>query len=138
MVAMPYQLVFDELQFYDPGKNGISVPVILKLGDLSVISTAKIDSGASHCILERYLGEELGLRIEDGYRQATSTVTGSFITYGHELTLSVLGFEFDSMIYFAEDESFTRNVLGRQGWLNKIRLGIVDYEGKLYLSRSDT
>jgi hypothetical protein len=27
-----------------------------------------------------------------------------------------------------------RNVLGRRGWLDRVRLGIVDYESALYLS----
>ena len=35
---------------------------------------------------------------------------------------------------FAEDENFSRNVLGRQGRLDRVRLGLVDYEGKLCLS----
>jgi hypothetical protein len=138
MVKMPYQLNFDELHHYDSGKSGISIPVILRLGNLMVKFDAKIDTGSSHCGFQRYLGEDLGINIESGNRQATGTVTGSFITYGPEVTLSVLGFEFDSTVYFAEDESFTRNVLGRQGWLNRMRLGIVDYEGRLYLSRNDS
>jgi hypothetical protein len=37
-------------------------------------------------------------------------------------------------VYFAADAAFSRNVLGRQGWIDRIRLGLVDYEGKLYLS----
>lgn len=41
------------------------------------------------------------------------------------------------MIYFADDSSITRNVLGRHGWLDRIVLGIVDYEGKLLLSGYD-
>jgi hypothetical protein len=49
----------------------------------------------------------------------------------------VLGIETTTTVYFAADEAFTRNVLGRQGWLNVIRLGLVDYEGKLYLSHYD-
>jgi hypothetical protein len=28
-------------------------------------------------------------------------------------------------------------VRGRVGWLNQLRVGLVDYEGKLYLSRYD-
>lgn len=30
--------------------------------------------------------------------------------------------------------SFPRNVLGRQGWLNQVRLALIDYDGKLFLS----
>ena len=56
-------------------------------------------------------------------------------TYGHELTLETLGYSCDVTVYFAAHESFTRNVLGRRGWLDQVRLGIVEYESKLYLSR---
>jgi hypothetical protein len=59
------------------------------------------------------------------------------MAYGHELTLSALGYQFDVTVYFAADQSFPRNVLGRHGWLQQLRLGIVDYDGKLYASRYD-
>lgn len=62
---------------------------------------------------------------------------GSFDAYGHTLTLETLGYSFDVTVYFAAHESFTRNVLGRRGWLDQVRLGIVEYEGRLYLNRYD-
>jgi hypothetical protein len=51
------------------------------------------------------------------------------------LTLETLGYSFDVMVYFAKAEAFTRNVLGRRGWLDQLRLAIVEYDGKLYLSK---
>jgi hypothetical protein len=42
--------------------------------------------------------------------------------------------EFNAIAYFAQDESFDRQVIGRFGGLDNLRVGIVDYEGKLYLS----
>ena len=42
------------------------------------------------------------------------------------------------MVFFAEDENFRRNVLGRNGWLDRVVIGINDYDGKLYLSRYET
>ena len=33
--------------------------------------------------------------------------------------------------------AFGRNILGRRGWIDVLRLGIVDYEGALYVSRYD-
>jgi len=53
---------------------------------------------------------------------------------GHSVTLSVLGYDFDCVVYFAESQSYNRDVLGRQGWIDRIRVGLVDYDGKLYLS----
>lgn len=111
--------------------------VALKLYERSVSFAAKVDTGSTYCIVERKHGEALGLVIETGLLQPISTVTGRFVTYGHQLTLCIADFEFDSMIYFADDPAVTRNVLGRHGWLDRIVLGIVDYEGKLLLSRYD-
>ena len=54
--------------------------------------------------------------------------------YLHEVNLSVAGLECSAFVGFAEDTGFRRNVLGRRGFLEQITLGLVDYEGQLYLS----
>lgn len=48
--------------------------------------------------------------------------------------MAVLGLAYDTTVYFADDPQFGRNVLGRQGWLDCVQLGLIDYDGKLYLS----
>jgi hypothetical protein len=68
-------------------------------------------------------------------RQSFSTATGTFVAYGHEVTLKVADFEFNTVAFFAVDAEVKRNVLGRFGWLDRVVLGLVDYDGKLYLSR---
>ena len=134
---MSYQLNFHLLHNYDAGKSGITVPVTLRAGGASVALNAKIDTGATYCIFQRLYGEHLGLDIKRGHDQLVSTPTGSFAAYGHAAGLSVLGFEFDAMVYLAADDSFSRDMLGRHGWPNRMQLGIVDYEGKLYLDRTE-
>jgi len=127
-------LSFDETYFYDTLKSGITVPVVLRLDGDTVDFEAKIDTGAENCVFERIHGERLGVEIESGRKQIFSTAAGIFTAYGHELTLSVLDTETVSTVYFAKEESFTRNVLGRQGFLDRVKLGLIDYEGKLLLS----
>lgn len=39
------------------------------------------------------------------------------------------------MAFFAVDEWFNRDVLGRHGWMQQLKLGVVDYEGKLYVGQ---
>ena len=73
--------------------------------------------------------------VETGTPLRLSTLTGTFDAYGHMLTVETLGYSFNVTVYFAAHESFTRNVLGRRGWLDQVRLGIVEYESKLYLRR---
>lgn len=132
---MPYSLTFDHLIKYDTGQTGIPVEVTLLADHLETTITAKIDTGASHCIFERKYGEALGFSIETGVRLQFGTATGTFIAFGHSVTLSIFNEVFDVMVFFAMDENFNKNVLGRRGWLDLIQLSILDYEGKLYLSR---
>jgi hypothetical protein len=134
---MAYQLSFSQALNYSAGQPGITVPVILSLDRVKVECEAKLDTGASLCIFAREHGERLGLKVDDGIRQAVGTVTGSFVVYLHEVSLSVAGMEFDALVGFAEDEGFRRSVLGRRGFLEQVNLGLVDYEGRLYLSRYD-
>jgi hypothetical protein len=134
---MPYSLSFRERFDYDTSQIGITVPVVLSLGYERVKILAKVDTGAENCIFQREYGEELGIDIGAGVPKQFSTATGSFLTYGHEVTLSSMGYEFNVMVYFSFDYRFIRNVLGRQGWLEQMRLGIVHYDGQLYASRYD-
>ena len=125
---------FAKLYEYNTLKIGITVPVRLFLDGETVIFEAKIDTGAENCIFERIHGARLGLVIESGEKQIFSTTTGTFVAYAHEVALTVLEIEIFTKVYFAEDENYRRNVLGRQGWLDCVKLGLIDYEGKLLLS----
>ena len=115
--------------------EAIRVPVTLRHGNDVALVKAYVDTGSSSCIFKRGHADMLGIEVESGHALRFHTAAGSFDTYGHELTLETLGYSFDVTVYFAAHESFTRNVLGRRGWLDQVRLGIVDYESKLYLSR---
>ena len=130
-----HQLDFDTLHTYGTGKDSVEVPVTLRLGQSTIRFPARLDTGAAFCVFERGYAETLGLAVETGSPLRFSTVMGSFDAYGHRLTLETLGYSIDVTVYFAADESFTRNVLGRHGWLDQVRLAVVEYEGKLYLSR---
>ncbi len=131
---MAETLTFAKFFQYDTTKTGITLPVTLSFGGQAIDFKAKLDPGSTFCVFARFIGEQLGLTIEAGMPQHIGTVTGSFMTYGHEVRLSVLGLDYDATVYFAEDPNFGRNVVGRQGWLNRVRLGLIDHDGKLYLS----
>ena len=115
---MPTTLEFDEIYEYSIFKSGITVPIKLAFADNKVGFTAKMDTGSSHCIFERRHGLQLDLEIENGVELNFSTATGNFRAFGHELTLTVLGIETISTVYFAESDYFDRNLLGRIGWLD--------------------
>ena len=131
---MSETLTFDKTHYYNTLKPGISVTAILHHGQESVECEARVDTGSSHCIFKRAHGELLGLEIESTAAEHIATVTGSFKAYLHTVTIEVLGLRSEAAVYFAADEHFTRSVLGRIGWLDRVKLGLVDYEAKLLLS----
>src|SRR5579864_8662050 len=131
---MNHTLRFAAQYSYDSTLAGITVDVQLGARAGSVRLLAKIDTGASDCLFQRRFAEALGLEVEAGERRGFSTVAGRFETYGHEVSIRVLDIEFTSFVYFFTDTAIRRNVLGRRGWLDRVRIGIVDYESTLYLS----
>jgi len=118
---MPHNLQFSLAHTYDTRLTGIQVPVIIRSGSYATELYARVDTGASFCIFERQHGDKIGLDIEQGRPVEISTVAGAFLNYAHEVTLIVLGIETITTVYFAADENFSRNVLGRQGWLDRVR-----------------
>jgi predicted aspartyl protease len=106
--------------------GGISVPVVLRSSGKNVHLFASIDTGASNCLFEREHGELLNLDIEAGDAKTFSTANGRIETFGHVVSLEVFELAFESMVYFLADERIDRNLLGRGGWLGRIRFGLVD------------
>lgn len=129
-----YVLPFTACHEYDTDVDGITVEVVLSANGQGTRLLAKIDTGAADCIFEQTYAELLGIEIGSGDRKTFGTATGSFTAFGHSVTVSTLDLEFDAFVYFVDNPGFNRNVLGRNGWLNRIRLGLIDYDGKLYLS----
>ncbi len=131
---MPHNLEFEICHEYNSTGGGIWLPTYLTVGNLTVDCEAKVDTGAEYCVFQRALGDALGLTIEQGHLLTMKSVNGTTRTYGHEVQLSTLGLAFHVTVYFAEAYGLTRNLLGRNGWLQQVKLAIVDYEETLYLS----
>ncbi|MBK6749041.1 MAG: hypothetical protein IPG67_03275 [Acidobacteria bacterium] len=132
---MSESVEFDVSHDYNLFEIGINVPVTMIFGGKTEELRAKIDTGSSFCIFRRLHGNALDIEIETGTPVMIGTATGSFRAFGHEVVLNVLGIEITSTVYFAESNLFDRNVLGRSGWLNRIKLGLIEPEGKLFLAR---
>ncbi len=134
---MPYPLTFNLRYVYNSLEEGITIPAVLRLNDKTAYCDAKVDSGAQVCVFQREVGEALELDIENGRRIKLRSLGGSLIAFGHTVTLRTFDCEFDSVVYFAQDYGLPRNLLGRDGWLQKVRLAVVDYDAELYLSPYD-
>ena len=109
------------------------MPVTISLADRFAEFDAKIDTGSTFCVFQRLHGELLDIEPESGLRVDIGTPAGSFTAFGHEVSLSVLGIEIVSTVYFAQSDLFDRNILGRIGWLDHVKMGLVEREGKLLL-----
>jgi len=134
-----YRLDFPTRHIYPERSQGITVEVLLRSGSNEFRISAKVDTGSEFCVFSRDIADALEIDLESGYLQKMSTMMGSFDTYGHELTYSVLGHEFSGVLYFAVDKALlTRNVLGRRGWLERLKVGIVEYDRHLLISDYNT
>ena len=134
---MPFQLSFSRREKYSSLSIGINVETTLRVGELSIDCEAKVDTGAEGCLFQRVIGEALEISIEKGVKKRLETLTGILTAYGHEVVLETLGVQFQTMVYFAEGDDVGRNLLGRQGWLQLIKLGLIDYDSELYLGLYD-
>ena len=129
-------LRFQHTFSYPLNRSGIIVPAFLSSGALETEVLAKVDIGAEVCLFERNVALALDLDVESGEPMWLETLTGNFLAYGHEVTLTIFEMSFVLTVYFAANDSINRNLLGRS-WLRLTRMGVVDYEGKLYLSAYD-
>ncbi|MEK6410913.1 MAG: hypothetical protein AABN34_28660 [Acidobacteriota bacterium] len=134
---MPFELSFSRREQYSSLATGINLETTLRFGDLFINCDAKVDTGAEVCLFQRAIGEALDIPIENGVKKSLETLTGVLTAYGHEVVLEVLGLQIQTVVFFAESGDVRRNLLGRQGWLQLIRLGIVDYDSELHLSLYD-
>ena len=120
------------------GYDDLIFPISLSAdSDSQVIVRVKLDTGSTFCVFQRRYAELLGLDVESGAPERIRTATGSFMAYGHEITMTVSGLEWQAIVYFAADENFPVNVVGRVGFLDRLRVGVVDYEQLLYLAAYD-
>jgi predicted aspartyl protease len=128
------RLEFSHVHSYASRVEGISLPVVLRSDGNIVDLLARIDTGASNCLFAREHGEMLRLDVEAGDPKTFWTAAGRIKAFGHLVSLEVLDIEFESVVYFFEDEGIKKNLLGRAGWLDRVRFGLVDHDQLLYLA----
>ena len=131
------RLEFSQVHPYQSKSDGISLPIALRCGTAVADAVAHVDTGASDCLFDRALGELLNLEVEAGEPRAFATAAGRLDTFGHAVVLETFGMSFESMVYFFADPRIKKNLLGRRGWLDRVRFGLVDHDQLLYLAPYD-
>jgi hypothetical protein len=127
-------LGFDADFAYEESAAGILIPIRLIHNDRSVELSARLDTGAADCLFDRFYAEILDLPnvgVERNYR----TITGSFHAFGHEVTIETLGLRWSALVFFHAMGNPAHSFVGRRGWLDRVRLGIVHHDRKLFLGR---
>jgi hypothetical protein len=123
---MAHDLSFSLLLKIAPDETGLVVPVSLLVGEEELALDAYLDTGAKYCVFPRWVGTSLGLEVEAGAEIHLSTGGGLVPAYLHYLTLRVSSLYFEAVpVCFIKFEGFPRCLLGRGGWLQKVRLGLV-------------
>ena len=60
---MPEIIEFDLVHHYNLFSVGITVPVTISIGDSDAVFDAKVDTGSTYCVFQRWHGELLGMDI---------------------------------------------------------------------------
>jgi hypothetical protein len=132
---MSYELTYSAVISYPDKDGGIMLYVVLRSAGSRATAEAVVDSGGAVCLFSREIGVALGLQIETGIPKRLASLGGPIDCFGHEVTLETVGLTVQSIVYFAKHPNLPRNILGRQGWLRNLKLGLVDYENRLYLGK---
>lgn len=120
------------------GGPDITFPILISSDSQEFYEVdVKLDTGSTFCVFHRRYADLLGIEVGRGTPQRMRAATGTFLAYGHDVLLSVEGIEWHATVFFAEDEFFPVSVVGRVGFLDRLRIGLVDYEQTLYLSAYD-
>ena len=127
-------LDFDAQLDYKETSAGILLPVRLIHGDRSVELRARLDTGAADCLFDSSYADILGLD-NPGVERVYRTVTGTFKAFGYEVTVGTLGLQWPALVFFHTMGNPAHAFVGRRGWLDHVRLGIVHYEQRLFLGQ---
>ena len=82
-------------------------------------------------MLENAYAIRLGLDLTGGVLTRFQTANSIFDAYGHEVEIDALGIVNHSLVHFFVEPSIRKNVLGRGGWLDRVRLGLIDHDREL-------
>ena len=110
----------------------------LRSGEHWVQVVASVDTGATFCVFSAEVADSLGLDLTSGEPKRFRTANSRLETFGHEIEIRTMGVVTHSMVYFFADPFINKNVLGRVGWIDRVRIGLVDHDSRIYLAPYDS
>jgi len=129
-----WQITYRHRYAFDPKQPGVTLPVSLFANDRVETTEAAIDTGSTLCVFRREIAEWLNITVEEGIEDHVNAMGTVIRVYGHEVRMVVGEMTLDLFVYFPSFQNIPRNLLGRQGFLQRLRFGLDDYEGFVYLS----
>ncbi len=129
-----HNLTFSQKIEYPDDDKGIYLDIFL-ISDRKnpVAAKVKLDTGADYCVFQKIYADFLDLEVETGNRKEFRTANSSFTAFGHEIGIQFLDLEYMTTVYFVTDEGFRVSVLGRIGFLDRLQIGLIDYEQLLFI-----
>jgi hypothetical protein len=135
---MAHRLEFDECHSYEKDADqSIFIPLRLSANGIVVNLAAKLDTGADYCLFDREWAESLDIDVESGLRRTFRGLAGRLEAFEHEVTIKTFDVEFTSHVYFTREIGIARDLLGRNGWLDRLRIAIVHYDREIFLRPYD-
>ena len=123
---------------YDSGSEGIVIPIRIVARGQTLQISAILDTGSEFCMFDHGVADSLGIDVESGIPLRLRTLAGSFTAYGREVTLRTYNQEWSATVYFhGQGPRIVPNFLGRTGWLDRIRLGLVHYDQQIFVEQYD-
>jgi hypothetical protein len=109
------------------------IPISLKKGKKSILTTAIVDSGATVSLFQGSIAEHLGIDVESGERKLFQGVGGKIVGYIHTLILGIENYEFTCKVAFSYELTTSLNMLGRYDVFDKFLVIFDDKNKKLIL-----
>ena len=134
---MAYEITYRYRMKYDTKVAGAVLPVVIAANGREQTDNAAIDNGSALCVFQRDIAERLGINVERGIEDHVNALGTTIRVYGHEVTLVLGELSLDLFVYFPAYQHIPRNLLGRQGFLQRFLVGLDDYEGFVYLGYHD-
>jgi len=132
---VPFSIEFEKHEVYRSLEPGITIGTTLHYGGQTLNCEAKVDTGSEVCLFSRDCADALEIDIEKGFKETFRTLTGHVAAFAHDMEIETLGLRLETIVFFAESYDIKRNLLGRQGWLQLLRLGLIDYNSSIFIGR---